>query len=112
MTDEKRLAEIEARRRDILAEWECPVPRNDESQIVDDDVPWLIARIHALEAQAVLDAKVRETATAFLYAHDVAGGAFILRDSGRDWTPELARQANTRYALETALVACGRETKE
>ena len=50
-TTEKRLAGIEARRMDILAEWDTQLPRDDVTIIVDDDVPWLIARIRELDEQ-------------------------------------------------------------
>ena len=50
---ERRLEIIEARRRNILAEWDpLPARRYNVTVIVDEDVEWLIARVKELEAQA------------------------------------------------------------
>jgi len=49
---ERRLEIIEARRRDILAEWDPLPARYNVTVIVDEDVEWLIARIKELEEAA------------------------------------------------------------
>jgi len=56
MKDEQRIKEIEWRREDVLAEWLSPTPPGDEGQLIDNDIPWLIARVCELEAQAAKDA--------------------------------------------------------
>ena len=56
---ERRLEIIEARRRNILAEWDpLPARRYNVTVIVDEDVEWLIARVKELEAQAARDAEL------------------------------------------------------
>ena len=55
-----RLAEIEATRKKILSEYEFSRADDDMLMLLTSGIPWLLARVRELEAQAAREA---ETAT-------------------------------------------------
>ena len=61
-----RLAEIEATRKKILSEYEFSRADDDMLMLLTSGIPWLLARVRELEAQAVRDAKVIEAASLVL----------------------------------------------
>ena len=81
MTDEERLARIdidgaEKRCEFVSAHYDSDTCWKSCKTIVDIDVPALIARVRALEAQAVLDAKVIGAARALI----VKGEPIVAKD--------------------------------
>jgi len=72
-----RLAEIEATRKKILSEYEFSRADDDMLMLLTSGIPWLLARVRELEAQAARDAEVRGA----VYKLGVGTGAS--RDRGR-----------------------------
>ena len=107
MKDEQRIKEIEWRREDVLAEWLSPTPPGDEGQLIDNDIPWLIAYNRELEAQvkrgaAVIDA-AREWAKARNAVQTETGNIGTdWRKTGYDWKAVIARAARAEARAKKA----------
>jgi hypothetical protein len=101
---EKMLAEIEARAAELLSHFGPPdcatanwIPTDVDvlvARVCDDDVPLLIAHIHALEAQAARDAKVREAARDYQAARDAYRKVAVTDIAG--W-PQACVEVGYRY---------------
>ena len=60
MSDLERLAKIEARHNSVTSEDRIGPKRHAQYVLLHEDMPWLLARVRELEAQAAVDAKLRE----------------------------------------------------
>ena len=90
-----RLAEIEATRKKILSEYEFSRADDDMLMLLTSGIPWLLARIRELEAQAARDAAVVEAALEIypdLANAPVIAAALAAREEATDglcdWRPD------------------------
>ena len=98
-----RLAEIEATRKKILSEYEFSRADDDMLMLLTSGIPWLLARVRELEAQAVRDAKVIEAARAYRIAQRAIASACSPPFDPGVCTDAMVAQDEAEATLDAAL---------
>jgi hypothetical protein len=112
MTDEERLLDIGIRRALVAGIYELKPVYDweiDQDRLLNDDVPWLLSRVHALEAQAAIGRLAQEYVGAVCAEHETETLGLDDEAFGveweRRWDVADAAYVRLREAVDAALAA-------
>ena len=98
-----RLAEIEATRKKVLSEYEFSRADDDMLMLLTSGIPWLLARVRDLEAQAARGAAVVEAARAYRIAQRAIASACSPPFDPGVCTDAMVAQDEAEATLDAAL---------